>query len=78
MSIIQSKCILEHHGIIGDCNVNPGLTTGGLVKISDFCQINMSEIINRILVEKNSTIGAGSLVMKNISKNKLVAGRPAK
>ena len=29
MSIIQSKCILEHHGIIGDfCNVNPGLTTG--------------------------------------------------
>ena len=54
MSIIQSKCILEHHGIIGDfCNVNPGLTTGGLVKISDFCQINMSvDIINRILVEK--------------------------
>ncbi len=80
MSIVQSKCTLEHHSIIGNfCNVNPGLTTGGLVKISDFCQINMCvDIINRILVEKNSTIGAGSLVMENISKNRLVFGRPAK
>lgn len=80
MSIIQSRCNLEHHSFIGNfCNVNPGLSTGGLVKISDFCQIYMSvDIINRISVGKNTTIGAGSLVLKNISKNKLVYGRPAR
>ena len=80
MSIIQSNCNIEHHSSIGNfCNVCPNLKTGGLVKISDFCQIQMSvTIINKVSVAKNSSIGVGSLVLKNVPKNKLVYGRPTR
>ena len=80
MSIIQSNCNIEHHSSIGNfCNVCPNLKTGGLVKISDFCQIQMSvTIINKVSVAKNASIGVGSLVLKNVPKNKLVYGRPTR
>ena len=65
---------------IGDyCDINPKVTTGGLTKIHDGCEINISvDIINRIIIEKNSRVGAGSLVLKNIRKSELHYGRPAK
>ena len=80
ITVIQSGCNIEHHNTIGDyCDINPKVTTGGFTKIHDGCEINISvDIINRIIIEKNSRVGAGSLVLKNIRKSELHYGRPAK
>jgi len=79
-TIIQSGCIIEHHNHIGNfCNVNPRLTTGGFTRIEDFCEIKMSvDIINKLIIKERTTIGAGSLVLKNTVPSSLYFGRPAK
>lgn len=80
LSIVQSNCILEHHNEIGDfCDINPGLITGGFTEIKKLSKINMAvKIINRITVEENCQIGAGSLVLNNTKKKNLYYGVPAK
>ncbi len=77
---VQPGCHIEHHNVIGNfCDINPGLITGGFTKISDLCEINLSvKIINKINIGKNSRIGAGSLVLKNIPDNSLAYGHPVK
>lgn len=78
--IIQSGATIEHHNSIGNfCDINPNVTTGGFTKIGNFCTINISvDVINRINIGDRSRIGAGSLVIKNVKRNKLYFGRPAK
>ncbi len=78
-SIIQPGCLIEHHSVIGSyVNINPRLTTGGFVKIEDFAQINIAvDISNRIVIGRQSTIGAGSLVLENCDPQSLYYGRPA-
>ena len=79
-SILQSGCRIDHHNVVGGfCDINPNVTTGGYTKIGNFCEINISvDIINRININDYSRVGAGSLVLKNIEKNQLCYGRPAK
>lgn len=78
-SIIQPGCLIEHHSVIGSyVNINPRLTTGGFVKIEDFAQINIAvDISNRIVIGRQSIIGAGSLVLENCDPRSLYYGRPA-
>lgn len=78
-SIIQSGSLIEHHSVVGNfVNINPRLTTGGFVKIEDFAQINIAvDISNRIVIGRQSIIGAGSLVLKNCASQSLYFGRPA-
>lgn len=78
--IIQSNCNIEHHNKIEDfCNLNPGIFTGGFTKIEEQTEVHIhSTIINRITIGKKSRVGAGSLVIKNVSPKSLVFGRPAK
>ncbi len=80
LTVIQSNCKIEHHNEIGNfCDINPNLTTGGFTQIEDDCTINMSvNIINRIKISTNCHIGAGSLVLKDTTKNYLYYGVPAK
>ena len=78
--IMQSNCSIDHHNHIDDfCNLAPRVTTGGFTKIKKFCQIGISAtIINRVTIEENNLIGAGSLVLKNTKKNSVYYGVPAK
>ena len=78
-SIIQSGTLIEHHSVVGNyVNINPRLTTGGFVKISDFAQINISvDISNRIVIGSHSVIGSGSLVLNNCNPRSLYYVRPA-
>ena len=78
-TIIQSNTTLEHHNVIGKCcDINPNVTTGGFTYIGDFSTIHISTtIINRVRIEKNCKIGAGSLVIKDCAEGFLYYGRPA-
>ena len=78
-SMIQSGSLIEHHSVVGNfVNINPRLTTGGFVKIEDFAQINIAvDISNRIVIGRQSIIGAGSLVLENCDSQSLYYGRPA-
>lgn len=79
-TIMQANCTLEHHSVVGRyCDINPNLTTGGFVKIEDFCEINMSvDIVNRLTIGKGARVGAGSLVMSDVGEKELWYGRPAR
>ena len=78
--IIQSNCSIDHHNHVDDfCNLAPRVTTGGFTKIKKFCEIGISvTIINRVTIQENNLIGAGSLVLKNTKKNSVYYGVPAK
>ncbi len=78
-SIIQTGSLIEHHSVVGNfVNINPRLTSGGFVKIEDFAQINIAvDISNRIVIGRQSIIGAGSLVLENCGSQSLYYGRPA-
>ena len=57
----------------------PGAVLGGNVKIKDFVTVGINAtILPGLTVEEGSFIGAGSVVTKNVKKNQIVAGNPAK
>jgi acetyltransferase-like isoleucine patch superfamily enzyme len=78
--VIQSNCNIEHHNYVSDfVNLNPCVNTGGFSEIGMHSDIKMSvNIINKIIIEENCLIGAGSLILKNCKKNSLYFGIPAK
>ena len=78
---IQSSVTIEHHSLVDSfTNINPGVSTGGNVKIGKNCELGLSStIINRINLSDQTTIGAKSLVLKNITKkNTINYGIPSK
>ena len=78
--IINSQSVIEHDNTIEDyCNIAPGVITGGGVKVERLVNIYLGvKIIPKITIGKNSTIGAGSLVLKDIPPNTKCFGHPVK
>ncbi len=72
--------IIEHDSIVGD-NVyfSPNVSLAGHVKVGNntFFGINACAI-EGIKIGSNVIVGAGSVVLKDVSDNKVVAGVPAK
>ena len=57
----------------------PGAVLGGNVKIKDFVTVGINAtVLPGLTIEEGSFIGAGSVVTKNVKKNQIVAGNPAK
>lgn len=57
----------------------PGATTGGNVSIGNFSAIPIGAIIKHgIQIEEHCVVGAGALVLHNITKNTIASGTPAK
>lgn len=71
---------IEHHNVIDDfCNILGNVATGGFTKIGKGTKVNMHvDIIDKLRIGEHSTIGTGSLVMKDVGDNQLWYGRPAK
>ena len=69
-NIINTKSLVEHDVKIGShCHIGPSAKIGGASSIGDnvMCGIG-SIIINKINICSNVTIGAGSIVTKNITE----------
>lgn len=79
-SLLNLNCTVGHDVIIGDfCEFSPGAKISGRCEIGDFVQIGTNAtIIPDIKIGSNSIIGAGSVVVKEVPSNVVMAGVPAK
>ena len=78
--IINSSAVIEHDCYIEDyVHISPNAALAGGVKIMEGSHIGIgSSIIQLMTIGKWTTIGAGSVIIKNIPDNSTVVGNPGK
>lgn len=79
-SVINTSAVIEH-----DCFLGTGTDIMGMASIAGNCKLmnnctvgNNATIFPDITLGENSFVGSGSLVRKNVKKNQIVVGNPAK
>ena len=75
-TILGENITLHHNVTIG--SKQWGNNKGAPTIMDDVIIYPHSIIVGNITIRKNSIIGAGSVVLKNVEKNTIVAGNPAK
>jgi len=78
--IFNTGSILEHDCEVGNgVHLMPGAVVGGNAIIGDYVTIGLNAtVLPKVIIEEGAYIGAGAVVNKNIKKNEVVAGNPAK
>lgn len=78
--IVNLNCTLGHDDIISDfCVVNPGVNVSGKVLVNECVDLGTGvKVIQGLTVGKNTTIGAGAVVIKDLPENCTAVGAPAK
>ena len=57
----------------------PGSVIGGNTKIGDYVTVGLNAtVMPKLEIESGAFIGAGAVVTKNVKKNEVVIGNPAK
>ena len=79
-SILNTGSILEHDCKLGNgVHLMPGSVVGGNTIIGDFVTVGLNAtIMPQLEIEVGAFIGAGAVVTKNVKKNEVVVGNPAK
>jgi len=79
-NMIHTKVSIDHDSMTGPyCNIGPGVTICGHVKIGNFVVIGSGVVVTKgITIGNNSIIGAGSVVLNDIPDNVVAYGNPCK
>lgn len=79
-NIIMAHSHIGHDVTIGnDCEICSGSILGGYVKVEDGAKIKLGVTVrNRKSIGKNSIVGLGSAVVKDVQPDVVVYGNPAK
>lgn len=79
-NIIDVGSTIGHDVISGDfVMVYPGANISGNIELGNFVEVGTgAKILQKLIIGSNVFIGAGSVVTKNVEKNIVVAGVPAK
>lgn len=78
--IINTGSQLEHFSVMENfSSLSAGVITGGYVVLHEFSAIALGvTIFDRVTIGKNTVVGSGSLVTKDLPDNVLVYGSPAR
>jgi len=78
--IINTGSQIDHHNVLKTCSqTDPATIMGGYVTLEERVHVHMGAIIiNRVTIGEGSIIGIGSLILKNIPKDVIAYGHPAK
>lgn len=78
--ILNTGSIVEHDCVVGNgVHIMPGAVIGGNTKIGNYVTIGLNAtIMPQLKIGEGSFIGAGAVVTKDVKKNQIVIGNPAK
>ena len=79
-TILNTASLVEHDCIIGNgVHIMPGAVIGGNVNIGNFVTVGLNAtILPNLNIDEGAFIGAGAVVTKDVKKNQVVVGSPAK
>jgi sugar O-acyltransferase (sialic acid O-acetyltransferase NeuD family) len=79
-AIINNHCNIEHDCKIGAyAHIAPSTSLSGGVTVQDFCFLGANcTVLPEATIGHNTTVGAGSVVLKSIGSNSIFVGNPAK
>jgi UDP-N-acetylbacillosamine N-acetyltransferase len=78
--ILNTACVVEHECVIKSfVHLSPHVSLGGAVCVGRVTHIGIGScVIQNITIEGNVIVGAGSVVIKDIESDIIVAGNPSK
>ncbi len=78
--ILNSASVIEHENIIEDfVHISPKVALAGAVKVKRNTHIGIgSSVIQGVTIGKSCVVGAGSVVVKDISSKSIAYGNPCK
>ncbi len=79
-SIINTSCSVDHDCVIGDgVHISPGAHVAGGVSIGELSWLGIGSVVRPgIQIGRSVTVGAGAVIVNDISDNLVVKGVPAK
>jgi len=80
LAIINTGATVDHDCVIGRCvHVAPQCALAGCVRVGDRAMLGVgAKVIPGITIGADATVGAGSVVVRNVSDAALVMGVPAR
>ncbi|OKP98173.1 acetyltransferase [Paenibacillus sp. P46E] len=77
--IINTSSTIDHDCRLGEgVHISPGVSISGTVTVKDYTWIGVgSKVINNISIGENVIAAAGSIIIKDIPDNVMVAGIPS-
>jgi acetyltransferase EpsM len=78
--IVNTNATIDHGSLIGNgCHIMTGASVAGRVQMGDYVSVGTNAtILPDIKIASGAYIGAGSVVTKDVKKNEVVTGNPAK